>query len=211
MSSLCALLFPSSHVSFHRSTHIGSAGQDYKYWTYAQFAEKVSQAGSAMQALGLDKTTKFNIYASTSPKWQLVANACASQSITFCTSYDSLGEEGLKHSLNEPEVVGIFTNADLLRTLYNALPDTPTVRVVVYDGEIPQKDKELVDKIKAVRDNIQIMSLDELLQKGKENPKEPVKPEPEDVLCIMYTYVFLATAPAAVPGTTPVLRFAHVI
>lgn len=172
--------FPSSGSTLPTS-------QDYKYWTYSEFSDKVHQAGSALQTLGLNKSTRFNIYASTSPRWLLMANACSSQSITFCTSYDSLGEEGLKHSLNEPDVVGIFTNADLLRTTYNCLADCPTVKVVVYDGKLPEKDQELVDKIKSVRDGMQVLSLEELLQKGKDNPKEPVKPEPEDILCIMYT------------------------
>lgn len=127
-----------------------------------------------------------------------MANACASQSITFCTSYDSLGEEGLKHSLNEPEVVGIFTNADLLRTVYNSLGDCPTVKVVIYDGDLPDKDKELLEKIKAVRDGMQVLSLEELLKLGQENPKEAVKPEPEDTLCIMYTFVLFYSSPRIV-------------
>jgi len=33
--------------------------------------------------------------------------------ITITTAYDTLGESGLTHSLNEPGYVGVFTNAEL--------------------------------------------------------------------------------------------------
>ena len=43
-----------------------------------------------------------------------MSHACATLSIPIATAYDTLGETGLAHSLNEPECVGLFTNAELL-------------------------------------------------------------------------------------------------
>lgn len=68
---------------------------DYKYWDYATLGDKVKAASSGLANLGLNKDTLFNVYSATSKHWQLLAWACTSQSITFCTSYDSLGEEGV--------------------------------------------------------------------------------------------------------------------
>ena len=62
---------------------------------------------------------------------------------TIATAYDTLGEAGLTHSLNEPEVAGVFTNADLLDIFSRVIPNAPTVRLVVYDGEA---DNALLDK-----------------------------------------------------------------
>lgn len=47
---------------------------DYQWLTYKQLAEVVQLAGSALVATGHSKKTIFNIYASTSPKWQVMAN-----------------------------------------------------------------------------------------------------------------------------------------
>jgi long-chain acyl-CoA synthetase len=164
---------------------------DYKYWSYKTLGDKVKAASSGMANLGLNKDTLFNVYAATSHHWQLMAWACSCQSITFCTSYDSLGEEGLIHSLNEPEVVGVFTNADLLPMLLKVLAQTPTVKYIIYDGD--RADSSLVDQLAQTRDGVRVITLDELLEDGQRNPKEYVPPKSEDTACIMYTCVALAS------------------
>lgn len=104
---------------------------EYKWWTYDQFAQLVKDAQGGLIKAGCSRNSVFNLYSSTSPRWQVMANgnylsllscllrfadslgssnaACASQGITFATAYDSLGEEGLRHSINEPESTGVFT------------------------------------------------------------------------------------------------------
>jgi len=160
---------------------------DYKYHTYSEVATSAKQLGAGLKHLGLSNSTNFNIFSSTSPRWLTMALACISQSITFCTSYDSLGPEGLKHSLNEPEVVGMFTNADLLSTVAGAIGSCKTVKVVVYDGELTDKTRELKSKIENTREDIKVLSMDELKALGTEHPAEPTKPKPDDMACIMYT------------------------
>ncbi|KAK0519237.1 long-chain fatty acid-CoA ligase [Tilletia horrida] len=159
----------------------------YQYMTYTQFDEKLKHASSGLAHLGLGPDTRFNIYASTAPNWQLMAHSCFRQAICFCTAYDTLGEEGLKHSLNEPEVVGIFTNAELLGTLANVIADTPTVKYVIYDGDA---DAAKVDKLNAGaagREGFRAIHLDELIKLGQANPAESRSPKGDDLACIMYT------------------------
>ena len=105
----------------------------------------------------------------------------------IATAYDTLGESGLQHSLNEPECIGMFTNAELLTVVANVAANVPSLRLVVYDGKPKQ---ELVDKIKAARETMQVISIDELRALGKGTTAEQLKertPTPEDVSCIMYT------------------------
>jgi len=107
--------------------------------------------------------------------------------ITIATAYDTLGESGLTHSLNEPECVGVFTNAELLPTILRVLPNTPTIKVVIYDGKPPA---DLVENIKtAVPDReIKVFSQDELRELGQGKPEhEERRPKAEDIACIMYT------------------------
>jgi long-chain acyl-CoA synthetase len=116
-----------------------------------------------------------------------MAHGCASISITFATAYDTLGESGLTHSLNEPGCVGIFTNAELLPGLSRVIRDTPTVRLVIYDGE--PKASTLTD-LRNIRESIQVVSIDELREIGRGQPTDALesrRPSPDTVACIMYT------------------------
>ncbi|KAG0144613.1 hypothetical protein CROQUDRAFT_47089 [Cronartium quercuum f. sp. fusiforme G11] len=157
---------------------------DYKYWTFKQFFEEASLISNGLVELGLNKEHKFNIYSSTKPAWQVMANACGRQAITFATAYDSLGIEGLEHSINEPDVVGLFTNSNLLNTLAAVVDKTPTLKYVIYDGEPNEK---ATQKIKAARPDLRMLTYDELRQLGVEHPHPTVRADPEDVACIMYT------------------------
>jgi long-chain acyl-CoA synthetase len=160
---------------------------DYKWWTYKEFGAVVKHAASALVATGHSKDTIFNIYGSTSPRWQVLANACASQSITFATAYDSLGEDGLTHSINEPEVYGMFSNANLLGTIAAVVGKTPSLKVLVYDGEAKDVKAGALDTIKAANGGIEVYTFDEFLQLGKDKPAAPNPPQPQDLACIMYT------------------------
>ncbi|KAA1114768.1 long-chain fatty acid-CoA ligase [Puccinia graminis f. sp. tritici] len=157
---------------------------DYKYWTYSQLLEEVSKISNGLAELGLTKDQRFNIYSATKPSWQVMAHACSRRSITFATAYDSLGVAGLEHSVNEPEVVGIFTNANLLGTLAAIVDKTPTLKYVIYDE---QADERVLKKIQDTRSDIRIITYDELRQLGETKAHEIVRPEPSDIACIMYT------------------------
>jgi long-chain acyl-CoA synthetase len=116
-----------------------------------------------------------------------MCHACAFISTVVATAYDTLGESGLKHSLNEPECIGLFTNAELLPTLLNVLKDTPTVKYVIYDGE-PKS--SVVDDIAKVRSDLQIMHIDKVREIGKPLSPDSIKdrrPTADALALIMYT------------------------
>lgn len=121
--------------------------------------------------------------------WQLIAHACSSISTTIATAYDTLGEAGLTHSLNEPDCIGIFTNADLLKTVLKVLPNAPTVKFVLFDGDPPA---DLVAALHDVRSEIQVLSISTLLERGKNLSAAPSsldsrRPAKDTLACIMYT------------------------
>lgn len=121
-----------------------------------------------------------------------MAHACASISTTIATAYDTLGVEGLTHSLNEPDCLAIFTNADLLSTLAQAIPNTPKLKFVIYDGS---PSPNILEKMKNVRDDIQYIHLDEVRSLGRTLPQdahlsatlEQRRPTADTLACIMYT------------------------
>ncbi|KDR78210.1 hypothetical protein GALMADRAFT_224584 [Galerina marginata CBS 339.88] len=160
---------------------------DYKYISFSQVEEAVSEIARALVNLGVAKGNVFNVYAQTSPNWQLMAHAIVSISTVMATSYDTLGEEGLTHSLNEPQCVGIFTNAELLPALRRVLGNTPTIKYVVFDGE---PDQAVLDDIQLIRGSIELLSIDRLRNIGRYHPVDILdarRPGREDLALIMYT------------------------
>ena len=112
---------------------------------------------------------------------------CAIIATPIATAYETLGEAGLQHALNEPECVAMFTNAELLKVVANVASNVPSLRVVIYDGEA---DKALLAKIQAAREDMQVLEIDKLRELGRKTSKEALearRPKPEDTACIMYT------------------------
>lgn len=95
----------------------------------------------------------------------------------------------LEHSIKEPDVYSLFTNANLLGTIAGVVDKTPTLKVVIYDGPESEIKPGAIDKIKQAQDGgITIMTLDELIKLGKEHPHEVTEPPKADTLAtIMYT------------------------
>jgi long-chain acyl-CoA synthetase len=102
------------------------------------------------------------------------------------TAYDTLGEDGLKHSLVQTRAKAIFLEPNLLTTLLNPLKEAKEIKYVIYNniGDVKQ---EHIDQIKQASEGITILSFEDLRKLGESNPVDPVPPKPEDLCCIMYT------------------------
>ncbi|KAH9985898.1 long-chain-fatty-acid-CoA-ligase [Russula vinacea] len=152
---------------------------EYKYISYLEFKSGVSEVSRGLVKLGVEKNDVFNIYAQTSLSWQYLSYGCASISTIVATAYDTLGESGLEHSLNEPECVGIFTNADLL----------PVVAKVI--GQSHPSESPRVGPLQdhKLTRGVTVLSLDALRELGRGHPSnyESRIPSSDDVACIMYT------------------------
>src|SRR6266496_1521974 len=92
---------------------------------------------------------------------------CFTQGMTIVTAYDTLGEEGLLHSMNEAEVHAMYTNADLLPMVKKIAGKCPTLEHVIYDGEVKGN---ILGELKNEHPNLKLYTLDELKQLGKDNP-----------------------------------------
>lgn len=130
-------------------------------------------------------TVSMPISATMLRKADHVLGAC-SQSMPIVTAYDTLGEEGLKHSLMQTNAKAIFLDPHLLTKLINPLKEAKDIQHVIYnsDGEAKQGD---IQKLKDAHPHLTIQSFDEFVKLGEENPADPVPPQPEDLCCIMYT------------------------
>ncbi|KAL1975809.1 hypothetical protein VTN31DRAFT_4201 [Thermomyces dupontii] len=161
----------------------------YSYLSFNEYEKLVIQIGSGFQKLGLTKGQRLMIYASTSLKWLSTAHGAASQSITIVTAYDTLGEDGLRHSMVQTKSDAIFLDPTLFPSLLNVLKeakDAANIKYIIYNSEGEVKQEHL-DRLASEFPNIKVLNWEELRKLGEENPAEPVPPAPEDLCCIMYT------------------------
>ena len=102
------------------------------------------------------------------------------------TAYDTLGEEGLKHSMLQTHAKFMFVDPQLLPKLVNPFKEAKDVQTVIYStkDKVNQKD---VDTLKEAHPQVKVISFDELVKLGEENPSDPIPPDADDLACIMYT------------------------
>lgn len=166
---------------------------DYSYQTYGDYYQQLLKVGSGLRRLGLNRLDKLHIFASTSPQWMTLAHACASQSLTIVTAYDSLGESGVQHSLTQTGAVAMFVDPHLLYTASGPLEAAAeSVRYVIYNNLSHQPvPPGQIDAFRAKHPTVRVLSFDELRELGTDAEGQPAlppdAPSPDDPFCIMYT------------------------
>lgn len=121
-----------------------------------------------------------------SAHWLACSQGAVSQSISIATAYDTLGEEGLKHSIIQTESRAIYTDPHLLKNLANPLKEAKNIQFVIYNSHAEAKQED-INRLKEITPGLTVLSFEELRQLGKDNMVDPVPPSPEDLCCIMYT------------------------
>ena len=119
--------------------------------------------------------------------------------MAIVTAYDTLGQEGLTHSLVATGSKAIFLDPHLLPQLLKPLETAQEIRTVIYNTESPVQQKH-IDQLKEKFDRLTILSYDDFVKHGQENRVEPVPPTPDDLMGIMYTSGSTGT-PKGVPLT----------
>jgi len=166
----------------------------YDFISYKAFGEALGHIGSGLTAKGLAPKDRAVIYADTSREWWLSANGIYSAGMTVVTVYSTLGKEGLAHGLVQTKAKALFADAKLL-TIIATLDKAAlkNLKHVVYFADGPQMpDERMAAKVKAAVEQIkkagvEVVTLEELIEDGKEKKAKPVAPQPEDIAVIMYT------------------------
>lgn len=107
--------------------------------------------------------------------------------MTVVTAYDTLGEEGLSHSLTQTKAKAIFVDPALLPRVIKALVLAKDVKTVIYNEDAVQKVRpEHVEVIKDKHPGVSVYSFGEFLATATDNI-DPVPPSADNLACIMYT------------------------
>ncbi|KAI9372105.1 hypothetical protein BJX61DRAFT_467249 [Aspergillus egyptiacus] len=158
----------------------------YTYKSFIEYEKLALELGNGLRKIGLNKDDKVHLYGATSANWLAMSHGSASQSLTIVTAYDTLGEEGLAHSIVQTESSAIFLDPSLIPSLTNVMNRAESIKHVIYNSDEEVKQEDL-DRLKNEYGHLNILSFEDLRKLGEENPVEPVPPTPEDLCCIMYT------------------------
>lgn len=158
----------------------------YSYISFSEYERLALQMGAGLRKLGMIKGDRLQLFSGTSAHWLAMSHGAVSQSMPIATAYDTLGEEGLKHSLVQTKAKAIFCDPHLLKTLVNPLKEAREIKFVIYNGDGEVKE-ENINKLKSTYDYLTILSFEALRQLGENNPVDPVPPAADDLCCIMYT------------------------
>ncbi|KFH41237.1 Long-chain-fatty-acid--CoA ligase-like protein [Hapsidospora chrysogenum ATCC 11550] len=158
----------------------------YTFYTYKQYEALVRQLGSGLRKVGLTTEHKVHLFGTTSVNWISMSHACASQSIPIVTAYDTLGEEGVAHSLIQTQANAMYVDPQLLKTAQKAIRKSAVKTVIVNAASVFAQGGE-IDEFKKKNPDLNVLTWEELRKLGEENPVDPVPPKGEDLYCVMYT------------------------
>ncbi|MCJ1478575.1 long-chain fatty acid-CoA ligase [Lambiella insularis] len=158
----------------------------YTYMSFVEYERLVLQMGAGLKKLGLSAGDRVHLFAATSPWWLATAHGAMSQSMPIATAYDTLGQDGLKHSLIQTRAKVLYCDPQLLPTILVPLKDAKEIRFVIYNSEAQVKQADIAE-LKNQDPDLTVMSFQELRKLGEDNPVDINRPNREDLCCIMYT------------------------
>ncbi|ETS00933.1 hypothetical protein MKX07_006479 [Trichoderma sp. CBMAI-0711] len=159
----------------------------FDFMTFKEYETLVLQLGSGLRKLGLNGgASRLHFFATTSVSWISMSHACASQSISIVTAYDTLGEEGVEHSLVQTDAEAMYIDPHLLKTAARPIRKSKVKTVIVNEECIFTSGGE-IEAFKQENPDIRVITWEDLRQLGADNMVEPQPGNPSDVFCIMYT------------------------
>ncbi|NXA85506.1 ACSL5 ligase, partial [Melanocharis versteri] len=181
---------------FQRGVHISGNGdclgyrkpkQPYQWLTYKQVSDRTKYLGSGLLQKGCQPSSNqfIGIFAQNRPEWIISEYACYTYSMVAVPLYDTLGPEAIVYIVNKADISVVIcdTPAKAEVLLKNCEEKkTPCLKTIVL---MDLFDEELKDR--GAKVGIEILSLQEVEELGRNNIREPVPPKPEDLSVVCFT------------------------
>ncbi|NXL47997.1 ACSL5 ligase, partial [Podilymbus podiceps] len=181
---------------FQRGLHASGNGnclgyrkpnQPYQWLTYQQVLDRAQHLGSGLLQKGCKPTSDqfIGIFAQNRPEWIISEYACYTYSMVAVPLYDTLGSEAIVYIVNKADISIVICDkpekAQIL--LENCEQEkTPCLKTIIL---MDLFDKELKDRGAEV--GVEILALQEVEELGRNNIREPVPPQPEDLCVVCFT------------------------
>ncbi|NWU82365.1 ACSL5 ligase, partial [Onychorhynchus coronatus] len=161
--------------------------QPYQWLTYKQVLDRTQYLGSGLLQKGCQPSTSqfIGIFAQNRPEWTISEYACYTYSMVAVPLYDTLGPEAIVYIVNKADIsVVICDTPEKAQVLLENCEQkqTPCLKIIVL---MDLFDKELKDR--GAKVGIEILSLQEVEELGKNNIRQPVPPKPDDLAVVCFT------------------------
>ncbi|CEF99823.1 AMP-dependent synthetase/ligase [Ostreococcus tauri] len=167
----------------------GAAGS-YAFKTFEEVGRERAMAGGALAALGIGKGARVGLYSINSPEWVACEAAMTRQGVTSVPLYDTLGPDAVVYICNHASLAAVACSQAVLKTMVGCLRETPTVKLVVcYGGRgAGSTDEALVrDARPSLPAGVRLVTYEEFLAIGAQNPTPPTPASPDELATICYT------------------------
>ncbi|NXT63764.1 ACSL5 ligase, partial [Chaetops frenatus] len=161
--------------------------QPYQWLTYKQVSDRTKYLGSGLLLKGCQPSSNqfIGIFAQNRPEWIISEYACYTYSMVAVPLYDTLGPEAIVYIVNKADInVVICDTPAKAEVLLKNCEDkkTPCLKIIVL---MDLFDQELKDR--GAKAGVEILSLQEVEELGRNNIREPVPPKPEDLSVVCFT------------------------
>ncbi|NWH80480.1 ACSL5 ligase, partial [Piaya cayana] len=181
---------------FQRGLHASGNGkclgyrkpnQPYQWLTYKQVLDRAQYLGSGLLQKGCKPSTNqfIGIFAQNRPEWIISEYACYTYSMVAVPLYDTLGPDAIVYIVNKADIsIVICDKPDKAQTLIENCEQekTPCLKTIIL---MDLFDKELKDR--GAKVGVEILALQEVEELGRNNIREPVPPNPEDLCIVCFT------------------------
>mmetsp|Transcript_17856 Transcript_17856/g.26412 ORF Transcript_17856/g.26412 Transcript_17856/m.26412 type:complete len:726 (+) Transcript_17856:62-2239(+) len=177
-------------------------GDGFDKITYDELGENIKNFGAGLKTLGMESLPSskiknlddFNktkgkfimvLFEDTCAQWTTALQGAFSQSIVVATCYATLGDDAVVAAVDETQATTLFCNWKKAEHFASLSKKMKSLKYIIAStNEMPAG-----TKIPDSKNWIQIMSSDEVMEKGKQQASSysPVPPKPSDVAVIMYT------------------------
>ena len=156
----------------------------YEWRSFARFRSDARAAGDGLRALGVRAGDRVAILAETRADWLTAAYGCFQNGVSLVTLYTNLGNDGVRHALNETEVSCLFCSVETLPKVRAIAGDCPALATAVV-FESPSPKDPTAAEAGAGMTNVKVVPYGDLLTMSDSSPRVP--PKPDDCAIIMYT------------------------
>uniref|UniRef100_H3CZQ7 Long-chain-fatty-acid--CoA ligase n=1 Tax=Tetraodon nigroviridis TaxID=99883 RepID=H3CZQ7_TETNG len=159
----------------------------YEWMSYNEVEHKAQLLGSGLLAKGCQPNAQqfVGIFAQNRPEWVLSELACYTYSMAVVPLYDTLGLEAMVHILNLAEISLVICDKEekalaLLENKENGT--TPTLSCLVLFNDFSD-----LFAARAKDCKVEVLKLEQLMELGRQNLKDPLPPQPQDLAVVCFT------------------------
>ncbi|XP_040848048.1 long-chain-fatty-acid--CoA ligase 5 isoform X3 [Ochotona curzoniae] len=161
--------------------------QPYRWLSYKQVSDRAEYLGSFLLHRGHTPSPDqyIGIFAQNRPEWVISELACYTYSMVAVPLYDTLGADAIVYIVNKADINTVICDTPqkasvLLGNVENGL--TPGLKIIILMDPFDEDLKQRGEKC-----GVEILSIFDAENLGRENFRKPVPPKPEDLSIICFT------------------------